>query len=256
MIPALLTATLLLAPPLSTIEDSPGSAQSPADQQPDKTLTVRVISALGEEGDAEVRQIVSERVESRAAELGITITDSPRLLLVRVGWSAKGQTTYEVQLSLATDASPPHRIETFDCSCSAPELLDKLDGRLGVLLPPIFEPKEEAAEPEPAPEPPPPVIQPPVPEPTGPHTSRHNAGIAAVATGSGLFAGGGMMLAFALGVDSATTSDRARTGTVIAAGAVAGVGLVTAVVGAVVWRQEKGKRDGRVSRIAPLQVRF
>lgn len=161
-----------------------------------------------------------------------------------------------MQLSLATDASPPHRIETFDCSCSAPELLDKLDGRLGVLLPPIFEPEEEVAEPELAPEPPPPVIQPAPPEPTGPYTPRHNAGIAAVATGAGLFAGGGMVLGFALGIDSATTSEQARTGTAITAGAVMGVGLVTAVVGAVVWKQEQRKRDGRVSGIAPLRVRF
>ncbi len=138
----------------------------------------------------------------------------------------------------------------------SPELLDKLDGRLEVLLPPIFEPEEEVAEPEPAVELPPPVVQPPAPEPTGPYTRRHNAGIAAVATGAGLFAGGGMLLGFALGVDSATTSERARTGTVIAAGTVAGVGLVAAAVGAVLWKREKRKRDGRVSRSAPLRGRF
>jgi hypothetical protein len=73
---------------------SPAAGEAPAAAP--NAVTVRVTSVLGSEDDDQVREVVSERVESVLQDKGFTSADrSPRLLLIRVGRSEETPTDYE-----------------------------------------------------------------------------------------------------------------------------------------------------------------
>lgn len=239
----------------------PSAEASPAPSAEGDTVTVRVTSVLGEEDNEQVREVVSQRVAAVLANEGFSIGDgSPLLLLIRVGRSEEMPTDYEVQISASRDTvSAPKRVETFECSCSAPELLDELDRRLATHLPSVFEEPEPKLELEPPPEPPPPTPTPPDEPPVAveehaahwpPHqdTPLFAAGVSAIGVG------GSILVGVAIGLPIAIADDSNRVPNIAYAAPALGVaGIVT---GAVLLRVNKKRNSAHLTSVAPLSGRF
>lgn len=250
-----LSALLGLAQPPPTVETTP----SPVAED---SVTVRVTSALESEDDDQVREVVTERVTAVLAEEGFSVGDgSPRLLLIRVGRSAQRPTDYEVQISAARDTeSAPRRVETFECSCSAPELLDELDRRIATHVPTVFEPPapELVQDAEPAPASPPPPIPDPAPPttdeaastpwPAHRDTPLFAAGVATIA------AGGSILVGAAIGFPIALADDSNRVPNV--AYVVPALGVLTIVTGGILVAVNKKRHKPHLTSVAPLSGRF
>lgn len=258
-----LALSLLLgfAQPSSTTEASPeASAVSK------ESVTVRVTSALGSEDDDQVREVVTERVAAVLAEEGFSAgDDSPRLLLIRIGRSEKRPTDYEVQISAARNTeSAPKRVETFECSCSAPELLDELDRRLASHLPAVFEEPEPELELEldrppdppsalpspPQAEPEPVAIEEQTTKPWSPHqdTPLFAAGVATVGIG------GSILVGLAISLPIAIADDRNRVPNI--AYAAPALGVAGVVTGAILLRVNKKRHNAHLTSLAPLSGKF
>ena len=240
------------------------AAPTPSGSTEDGPVTVRVTSTLGKEDNDQVREVVSQRVTAVLADEGYTVEDgAPRLLLIRVGRSEESPTDYQVQISASGDIeSAPKRVESFDCSCSAPELLDELDRRLATLLPDAFE-KAVPAPPakDPPPEPPLPastmkaeqaVIDGPEPSHWRPHqdTSLFAAGVSTIGVGASILIG------FAIGLPPALADDTSRVPSI--AYATPALGVAGIVTGAVLLRVNKRRHASlaHLTSLAPLTGRF
>ncbi|MGH1348986.1 MAG: hypothetical protein ACRBN8_46060 [Nannocystales bacterium] len=255
--------TIALSLLLRVVQPSPADEASPEASATSRAVTVRVTSALGAEDDDQVREVVTERVATVLADEGFSVGDggSPRLLLIRIGRSEKRPTDYEVQLSAARNTeSAPKRVETFECSCSAPELLDELDRRLAAHLPAIFEEPEPVLELDLPPEPPPPLPEPAPPaepepiivdEQTWPahqDTSLFAGGIASICVG------GSILFGSAIGLPVAIANDSNRVPNIAYAAPALGVaGIVTGVI---LLRVNKKRHNDRLTNLTPLSVRF
>ena len=230
----------------------------------ESSVTVRVTSALGSEDDDQVREVVTERVASVLAEEGFSVRDgSPRLLLIRVGRSEQRPTDYEVQISAARNTeSAPKRVETFECSCSAPELLDELDRRLASHLPAVFEEPEPEIELELPPAPPQPLPSPTstepeevavderTPKPWPPHqdTPLFAGGVATIGLG------GSILVGVAIGLPIAV-ADKSNQVPGIAYAAPA-LGLAGIITGAILLRVNKKRHQAHLTSLAPISGRF
>jgi len=238
----------------------PSTEAAPEPSAEGDPVTVRVTSVLGEEDNDQVREVVSQRVAAVLADEGFSVGDgSPRLLLIRVGRSEERPTDYEVQLSAARNTeSAPKRVETFECSCSAPELLDELDRRLAAHLPEVFEEPEVELKFDLPVEPPPPTppAEPPVAveehvaDQWPPHqdTPLFAAGVSTIGVGSSILVG------LAIGLPIAIADDRTRVPNIAYAAPALGVaGIVT---GAILLRVNKKRHNAHLTSVAPLSGRF
>jgi len=241
----------------------PSAEASPAPLAEGDSVTVRVTSVLGEEDNEQVREVVSQRVAAVLADEGFSVGDgSPLLLLIRVGRSEERPTDYEVQISASRDTvSAPKRVETFECSCSAPELLDELDRRLATHLPSVFEEPEPELEFDLPSEPPPPTppAEPPVAvtvEEHAPHWPPHQDTPLFAAGVSAIGVGGSILVGVAIGLPLAITDDSNRVPNIAYAAPALGVaGIVT---GAILLRVNKKRHRERahLTSAAPLAGRF
>jgi len=225
-------------------------------------VTLRVTSALGDQDDAQVREVVSARVAGTLEDEGFSIgEDSPRLLLIRVGRSKTVPTDYEVQISAAkNEEAAPKRVDIFGCSCSAQELLDKIDLRLARHLPAMFEDEPPKAttppaipEVDPAPAQTPPSSRPRRDKkPRPPHRDAPlfvGGLITTITVGGGLL--GGSAIGFGIGAadDISQFSPAAYAAPAIGVAAVI-TGVVLMVVG------KKRYNRAHLTGLAPLSGRF
>ena len=245
------------SPTTAPLPDAPASQET--------SVTVRVTSALGSEDDDQVRDVVTERVASVLAVKGFSVGDgSPRLLLIRVGRSTERPTDYEVQISAARNTeSAPKRVETFECSCSAPELLDELDRRLAMHLPSVFEEPDPELELDLTPDPPPSLPSPPPPAeaelppadeqaskpwPSHQDTPLFAAGVATIGVG------GSILVGLAIGLPIAIADDSNRVPNV--AYATPALGVAGIVTGAILLRVNKKRHKAHLTSLAPLSGSF
>lgn len=254
-----LTLALVAAP-------TPATAPSSSTRDGD-AVTVRVTSALGEEEDNDqVREVVSQRVAAVLADEGYAVEDgAPRLLLIRVGRSEERPTDYRVQLSASGDTeSAPKRVETFECSCSAPELLDELDRRLATHIPAIFEEPEPELAFDTAPEPPAPAPAPaPAPgeDPPAPiedHPTKswppHQDTALFAAGVSTIGVGGCVLVGVAIGFPIAIADEHDRVPNI--AYVTPALGVAAIVTGAILLRVNKKRHSAHLTSVAPLSGRF
>lgn len=239
--------------PSTTTPEAPTTTPTEA-----TTVTLRVTSVLGDQDDAQVREVVSARVADTLEGQGFSMgDDSPRLLLIRVGWSETAPTDYEVQISTAkNEEAAPRRVEVFECSCSAPELLDEIDRRLKNHLPTVFEdepPQTTRTTPPPAPAP---TITPPSPPrpddkqawPAHHDTPLFAGGVAAIALG------GSVLVGIAIGLPIAIADDHTEVPT--AAYAAPAIGVAGIITGAVLLVVNKKRHKAHLTSLAPLSGRF
>lgn len=242
----------------------PSSETVPEPSAEGDPVTVRVTSVLGEEDNDQVREVVSQRVAAVLADEGFSVGDgSPRLLLIRVGRSEERPTDYEVQLSAARNTeSAPKRVETFECSCSAPELLDELDRRLAAHLPEVFEEPEPElefdlpAEPPVEPPPPTPPAEPSVAseEHAVDHWPPHQDTPLFAAGVSTIGVGGSILVGAAIGLPIAIADDSNRVPNIAYAAPALGVAAI--VTGAILLRVNKKRHSAHLTSVAPLSGRF
>lgn len=257
--------TIALSLLLGVAQPSPTNEAAPAVSATSRVVTVRVTSVLGAGDDDQVREVVTERVATVLSDEGFSVGDggSPRLLLIRVGRSEERPTDYEVQISAARNTkSAPKRVETFECSCSALELLDELDRRLATHLPAVFEDPAPELELDLPPEPPPPLPEPAPPttpepvavdEQTRPWPAHQDTPLFAggVAT---ICAGGSILVGFAVGFPFAIADDSNRVPNI--AYATPALGVAGIVTGIVLLRVNKKRHNAHLTSIAPLSGRF
>lgn len=257
--------TIALSLFLGAAQPSPTNDAAPEVSATSRVVTVRVTSVLGAEDDDQVRDVVTERVATVLSSEGFSVGEggSPRLLLIRVGRSEEISTDYEVQISAARNTkSAPKRVETFECSCSAPELLDELDRRLAAHLPAIFEDPAPDLEPDLPPEPPPPLpepVPPAAPEPVAvdkqalswpahQDTPLFAGGVTTICAGGSILAG------FAIGLPIAITDDSNRVPNI--AYATPALGVAGIVTGVVLLSVNKKRHNAHLTSISPLSGRF
>ena len=256
----LVLSILLGASPSTPSTTTPEAPTTPTPNEA-TTVTLRVTSVLGDQDDAQVREVVSARVADTLEGEGFSMgDDSPRLLLIRVGWSETAPTDYEVQISAAkNEEAAPRRVEVFECSCSAPELLDEIDRRLKIHLPAVFEDEPQQATASP----PAPAPAAPAPARTSPSSSQprdkqawpphHETPLFAGGVAS-LALGGSVLVGFAIGLPIAVLDDRTQVPSAAYAAPALGVaGIVTGVVLLVV---NKKRHRAHLTSLAPFSGRY